>query len=62
MDRRQVNEIWEYTNWLGEAYRFARVGSGKNAYIKTLAYLGRKVEEVKEMGGINRTHWMMTQV
>ena len=50
MDRRQVNEIWEYTNWLGEAYRFARVGSGKNAYIKTLAYLGRKVEEEEGNG------------
>ncbi len=40
-DRRQINQVWEFTNRLGEKYLFAKVGSGKNAYIKTLAYLGK---------------------
>lgn len=39
-DRRQINEVWEMTNRLGERYKMARVGSGKNSYIKTLEYLG----------------------
>ena len=41
-DRRQLNDTWEFTNHLGEMYRFGRIGSGKNAYIKTLAYLGKE--------------------
>ncbi len=40
-DRRQINERWTMTNPLGERYEFGRKGSGKNAVIVTLAYLGR---------------------
>ena len=42
-DRRQINAEWEFTNRLGETYRFGRKGSGRNAVIITLAYLGQRV-------------------
>ena len=41
-DRRQLNETWIFTNPLGETYEYGRIGSGKNSYIKTLRYLGKK--------------------
>lgn len=44
-DKRQINKEWEATNPLGERYRYAKIGSGKNSYIKTLAYLG--TEKIK---------------
>lgn len=39
--RQQVNETWEFVNSKGERFLFGRVGSGKNSYVKTLAYLGK---------------------
>jgi hypothetical protein len=44
-DKRQTNHVWEYCNRLGELYRFARIGSGKNSYIKTLCYLGNVISD-----------------
>ena len=38
-DRRQINETWEHTNPKGETYEYARIGSGKNSYIKTLRFI-----------------------
>ena len=39
-DKRRINKKWIFTNRLGEVYVFGRVGSGKNAYIKTIDFLG----------------------
>lgn len=39
-DKRKINKKWEFVNKLGEKFLFAKIGSGKNSYIKTLAYLG----------------------
>jgi len=47
-DRRQVNEVWSHTNPQGETYLYARVGSGKNSYIKTLKYLGKKKAKISK--------------
>ena len=44
-DKMQINNVWEYCNHLGELYRFARIGSGKNSYIKTLCYLGNVIAD-----------------
>ena len=40
-DKREINEVWEHENPLGEKYLYGRVGSGKNTYIKSLKYLGK---------------------
>ena len=45
-DKRQINKIWQATNPLGEVYEYAKIGSGKNSYIKTLRYIG-KLEEIE---------------
>lgn len=45
-DKRQINAVWEYCNRYGDIYRFAKIGSGKNSYIKTIAYLGNVVADV----------------
>ena len=49
-DRRKINKTWEFTNPLGERYRFGRKGSGKNSVIVTLAYLGKELtaEQIKK--------------
>lgn len=47
-DRRQINQIWQAANPQGLIYEYARIGSGKNSYIKTLRYIG-KVATSKEM-------------
>ena len=49
-DRRQINEVWEITNQRGERYKMARVGSGKNAYTKTLEYLGKVPQPLPKCG------------
>ena len=48
-DRRQINEIWEHTNPLGERYEYGRVGSGKNSYIKSLKFIGYTPKRKKEL-------------
>lgn len=35
---RRINEIWPFTNPMGECFFFARVGSGKNRVLMTLGY------------------------
>lgn len=40
-DRRTITEVWTFVNPEGEKYTFARVGSGKDSYIKTLSYDGK---------------------
>lgn len=42
-DKRQINAVWEYCNRYGDVFRFAKIGSGKNSYIKTIAYLGNVI-------------------
>ena len=39
-DRRRINKTWQFTNPHGETYLFAKIGSGKNSYLKTLSFLG----------------------
>lgn len=43
---RRINKIWSATNPRGECFIFARIGSGKNAFISTLGYCDDP--EVKE--------------
>lgn len=45
-DKRQINKIWEYCNQYGDIYRFAKIGSGENSYIKTIAYLGNVTTDI----------------
>ena len=42
-DKRQISAVWEYCNSDGDVFRFARIGSGKNSYVKTLCYLGNVI-------------------
>ena len=46
-DRRQINAIWQFVNRLGEIFTFAKIGSGKNSYIKTLSYDGN-IKDVQQ--------------
>jgi len=36
-DMRRINKVWQACNPLGEWFTYARVGSGKNAFITTLS-------------------------
>lgn len=38
-DKRQINQTFQATNPHGETYQYARIGSGKNSYIKTIAFI-----------------------
>ena len=45
-DRRQINKVWVARNREGLYFVYAKVGSGKDSYIKTIGY--RKTKKAAE--------------
>jgi len=45
MVHKSIKRVWSHTNRLGETFLYGKVGSGKDSYIKTLAYLGKNKED-----------------
>ena len=46
-DRRQINKVWVARNREGLFFVYAKVGSGKDSYTKTIGYRKTKVAAEK---------------
>jgi hypothetical protein len=42
-DRRRINQVWVASNREGLFFVFAKIGSGKNSYTKTIGFRKTKV-------------------